>query len=107
MIGQGKRSAGTKFSKSLHNIYLRLSRWICANIKRVGRDLSGIWLRLLRGISENIKRIKEDLQSSPRRSSPDMGIYGKQLGSVDLLGGVLSHKTTHQNGLSAVGIVVP
>ena len=86
---------------------MRLWGWICANIKRVGRDLSGIWLRLLRGISENIKRIEEDLQSDPRKSSPDMGIYGKRLGSVDLLGGVLSHKTTHQNGLSAVGIVVP
>ena len=95
-----------KFSKSLCNIYLRLSRWICANIKRVGRDLSGIWLRLLRGISKNIKRIKEDLQSDSRRSSPDMGIYGKRPGSFNLLGGV-SHKTTHQNGLNAVGIVVP
>ena len=92
--------AGTKFSKSLRNIYLRLSRWICANNKRVDRDLSGIWLRLLRGISENIKRIKEDLQSDLRRSSPNMGIYGKWPGSFNLLGGVLSHKTTHQNGLS-------
>ena len=36
-----------------------------------------------------------------------MGIYGKRLGSVDLLGGVLSHKKTHQIGLSAIGIVVP
>ena len=36
-----------------------------------------------------------------------MGIYGKRPGSVDLLGGVLSHKKTHQIGLSAVGIVVP
>ena len=86
---------------------MRLSRWICANIKRVGRDLSGIWLRLLRGISENIKRIKEDLQSDLRRSSLDMGIYGKRLGPVDLLGGVLSCKKTHQIGLSTIGIVVP
>ena len=61
----------------------------------------------MRGISENIKRIEEDLWSDPRRSSPDMGIYGKRPGSVDLLEGVLSHKKTHQIGLSAIGIVVP
>ena len=36
-----------------------------------------------------------------------MGIYGKRPGSVDLLGGVLSCKKTHQIGLSAIGIVVP
>ena len=36
-----------------------------------------------------------------------MGIYGEWLGSVDLLGGVLSHKETDHIGLSAVGIVVP
>ena len=36
-----------------------------------------------------------------------MGIYGKQPGSVNLLGGVSSHNETHQIGLSTVGIVVP
>ena len=36
-----------------------------------------------------------------------MGIYGEWLGSFDLLGGVLSHKKTHQIGLSTIGIVVP
>ena len=79
----------------------RLWRQICGNI----RGLEGI-REALEMISKNRKRIKEDLQSDPR-SSPDMGIYGKRLGSVDLLGGVSSHNETHQIGLSTVGIVVP
>ena len=58
-------------------------------------------------ISKNRKRIEEDLWSDLRRSSPDMGIYGKWPGSVDLLAGVLSHNKTHHIGLSAIGIVVP
>ena len=37
----------------------------------------------------------------------DKDLYGSQPGSVDQLGGVLSHKKTHQIGLSTVGIVVP
>ena len=80
----------------------RLWRWICGNI----RGLEGI-REAHEMISENRKRIEEDLQSNPRRSSPDMGIYGKWPGSVDLLGGVSSHNKTHQIGLSTVGIVVP
>ena len=86
---------------------MRLSWRTYNNIKRVGRDLSGIWLRLSRWISDNIKRIEEDLWSDPSRSSPDMGIYGERPGSIGLLGGVLSHKKTDHIGLSAVGIVVP
>ena len=86
---------------------MRLSRRTYNNIKRVGGDLSGIWLRLSRWISDNIKWIEEDLWSDPSRSSPDMGIYGERPGSIDLLGGVLSHKKTDHIGLSAVGIVVP
>ena len=42
----------------------------------------------------NQKMSFPDVRSDPRRSSPDMGIYGKRLGSFNLLGGVLSHKTT-------------
>ena len=68
-------------------------------------------IRGLEGIREAPERdqqkYKKDLQSDPRRSSLDMGIYGKWLGSVDLLGGVLSRKKTHQIGLSTIGIVVP
>ena len=64
-------------------------------------------MRLSRWISDNIKRIEEDFRSDLSRSSPDMGIYGVQPGSIDLLGGVLSHKKTDHIGLSAVGIVVP
>ena len=75
-----------------------LWRWICGNI----RGLEGI-REALEMISENRKKI-EELWSDPRRSSPDMGIYGKRPGSVDLLGGVSSH---NEIGLSAVGIVVP
>ena len=80
----------------------RLWRWICRNI----RGLEGI-REAREMISENRKRIEEDLWSDLRRSSPDMGIYGKWPGSVDLLGGVSSHNETHQIGLSDVGIVVP
>ena len=64
-------------------------------------------MRLLRWISNNIKRIEKDIWSDLRRSSVDKDLYGSQPGSVDQLGGVLSHKKTHQIGLSTVGIVVP
>ena len=64
-------------------------------------------MRLLRWISDNIKRIEKDIRSDPRRSSADKDLYGSQPGSVNQLGGVLSHKKTRQIGLSAVGIVVP
>ena len=36
-----------------------------------------------------------------------MGLYCNWLGSVNLSGGVLSHKEPYQKGLNAVGIMMP
>ena len=89
---------------------MRLSRWINGNIKRVGGDL-GIWLRLSRWISDGIKRNEEDIRSDPRRSSPDMGIYGKQPGSVDVRRGFVtqenpSDRSRHRRYCGALGAII-